>query len=123
MVPAAKFPPSTPFTNQYAAVLLMPDTVAVNCCACPTCKLVLVGEMEIDTEGDDPLIETVALAVAPGWTTLEAVTTIGTDGVAAGAVYRPEEEIVPTVEFPPMTVLTIHRRSPLLVPETFAVNC
>ena len=86
MVPTAELPPAIPFTNQLTAVLLVPDTVAMNCRDCPTCRLVLTGDMETDTDGDDVAIETVALAVARGWTTLSAVTTIGTEGAAEGAV-------------------------------------
>jgi hypothetical protein len=80
-----EFPPRIPFTNQLIAVLLVPDTVAVNCCDWPTCTLALVGEMETDIGGGD-VIETVALAEAVDWKTLCAVTVTELDGTAAGAV-------------------------------------
>src|SRR5947209_3537436 len=43
--------------------------------------------------------------------------------LAAGAVYRPEVEIVPVVEFPPETPSTPQVTAVLVEPETVAVNC
>ena len=88
IVPTVEFPPGIPLTNQLTAVLLVPDTVAANCCDWPACKLELVGEMETDIGGGG-VIETVALAVAAGWTALCAVTVTELDGANAGAVYKP----------------------------------
>ena len=45
IVPTAEFPPILPFTNQLIAVLLVPDTVAANCCDWPGCKLEAVGDI------------------------------------------------------------------------------
>jgi hypothetical protein len=42
---------------------------------------------------------------------------------AVGAVYKPEEEIVPVVEFPPIVPLTSQLTLALFVPETDAMNC
>ena len=72
-------------TNQLAAVLLVPDTVAVNCLDWPTCTLALVGEMETEI-AVGCVIETVALAEAVDLTVLCAVTVTELDGAAAGAV-------------------------------------
>jgi hypothetical protein len=44
-------------------------------------------------------------------------------GTAEGAVYSPEEVIVPTVEFPPVTPFTCQVTAVLEVPVTVAVNC
>jgi hypothetical protein len=66
-------------------MLLVADTVAANCCDCPTCTLALVGEMETDIGGGG-MIETVALAEAVVSTTLCAVTVAELDGIVAGAV-------------------------------------
>jgi hypothetical protein len=63
MVPYVLLPPRVPFTNQLMAGLLVPDSVALNWRDCPTCRLVLVGEMEIETGGGG-VIKIVALAVA-----------------------------------------------------------
>jgi len=45
IVPTAEFPPALPLTNQLIAVLLVPDTVAANCCDWPACKLEAVGDI------------------------------------------------------------------------------
>lgn len=45
------------------------------------------------------------------------------EGKDCGAVYRPEEEIVPVTEFPPATPLTLQFTAPELAPVTVAVNC
>jgi hypothetical protein len=36
IVPTVAYPPATPFTNHVAPWFVLPVTVAVNCCACPT---------------------------------------------------------------------------------------
>ena len=45
------------------------------------------------------------------------------DGGAAGAVYMPDEEIVPTVELPLCMPFTSQLTDVFVVPETVAVNC
>jgi len=45
------------------------------------------------------------------------------DGKDCGAVYSPEEEIVPLTEFPPATPLTPQFTPLELAPVTVAVNC
>src|SRR5579872_5983174 len=45
------------------------------------------------------------------------------DGKDCGAVYSPEEEIVPLTEFPPATPLTLQFTPLELAPVTVAVNC
>ena len=44
-------------------------------------------------------------------------------GRAAGALYKPFEEIVPTVEFPPVMLFTSQVTAVFDVPVTVAVNC
>ena len=44
-------------------------------------------------------------------------------GTAAGAVYRPDDEIVPTLELPPESPFTSQLTPVELVPETVALNC
>jgi len=48
---------------------------------------------------------------------------LGGEGKDCGAVYRPEEEIVPATEFPPATPLTLQFTTLELAPVTVAVNC
>ena len=122
IVPPLELPPTTPFTSQLTAVLLVPDTVALNAWVWPTFTLVLAGETATET-GTGALIATVALAEAVDCTVLCAVTFTELDGAAAGAVYKPEEETVPTVELPPRTPFTSQINPVLLVPDTDPVNC
>ncbi|MBV9624974.1 MAG: hypothetical protein JOZ14_13455 [Acidobacteria bacterium] len=86
MLPTVEFPPTAPFTSQLTAVLLVPDTVALNCCDWPVGKLELVGEIDTDIEGGSAVTETVALAVAVGCKALCAVTVTVVARAVAGAV-------------------------------------
>ena len=59
-----------------------------------------------------------------GETVLVAVIiTVEGDGTAAGAMYKPEAEIVPTALLPPGRPLTLHVTVVVVVPVTVAVNC
>ena len=70
------------------------------------------------------MIETIALPVALAFTTLCAVTVIAPEGTVLGAVYKPDEEIVPLlVAFPPGKPLTDQLTAVFVVPDTVAVNC
>src|SRR5947207_5347336 len=60
--------------------------------------------------------------VGSAWDTAATVTVAGF-GTTAGAVYRPELDIVPTVALPPITPLTCQVTAVLLVFCTVAVNC
>jgi ABC-type transporter Mla MlaB component len=84
-VPTVELPPDAPFTIQFTAVLLLPETAALNCWDCPTCRLALVGETETDTAGA-AVIETAALAEAVDCATLCAVTLMAVEGTDSGAV-------------------------------------
>jgi hypothetical protein len=102
-------------------VLEVPETCAVNCCECPVCTLTFDGEIETDTVCGK--IETVALADADVCAALWAEMVTTEDVAVDGALYVPDVDIVPTVEFPPTVPLTIQFTDVLLVPETAAVNC
>jgi hypothetical protein len=67
--------------------------------------------------------ETAALADAVACETLCAVTFTETEGTVRGAVYKPELEMIPVVEFPPRTPLTNQFTPVLLVAVTEALNC
>src|SRR5947207_3049389 len=60
--------------------------------------------------------------VGSAWDTAVTVTMAGF-GTTAGAVYRPELDIVPTVALPPVTPLPCHVTVVLLVFWTVLVNC
>jgi len=77
-----------------------------------------------DGLGAGALILTVALAEDAELATLVAVTvTDPPDGTEAGAVYKPDEVIVPVVALPPATPFTDQATPVLLEPETVAMNC
>ncbi|MBV9624971.1 MAG: hypothetical protein JOZ14_13440 [Acidobacteria bacterium] len=79
--------------------------------------------MAIEAEGVGEVIDTIALPVADGLTTVCAVTVTGPEGAVVGAVYIPDVEIVPLVAFPPGEPLTDQVTAVFGVPDTVAVNC
>jgi hypothetical protein len=99
IVPTVASPPAIPFTDQVTVVVLLPVTVAVNCCVWPTPTVTAEGE----TETWICVKVTVAVAVFELSATLVAVmVTDAGSGSVAGAVYRPESLIVPELA-PPLS--------------------
>src|SRR6266480_2777062 len=123
IVPTVALPPVTPLTCQVTAVLLVFCTVAVNCCVPPAPTVADTGEIVTRTTAAGVMV-TCAEAdfVGSAWDTAVTVTVAGF-GTTAGAVYRPELDIVPTVALPPVTPLTCQVTAVLLVFCTVAVNC
>jgi hypothetical protein len=122
-VPTLEFPPVAPFTDQVTLVFVVPETVAVNCCVFPAAKVAVVGETD-------------TLTVTAGWIVtfacanrlVSAMLVAATAAVVkaatdAGAVNNPPVEIVPTLEFPPVTPFTVHVTPVFVLPDTVAVNC
>src|SRR5690242_255523 len=78
---------------QVSPVLLVPETVGLNCCVCVANKLALPGVIETAT-GCSVTIE---LADCVGSATLVAVTvTVCVAEIVPGAVYKPDSEMLPT---------------------------
>jgi len=110
-------------TCQVTALLGCPLMVAVNCCEAKTSTVAGFGEtvtvpvpadvIVTDAEAD---LDVFAVEVAV------TVTVVGFGG-EFGAVYRPFEEIMPTVELPPIVPFTAQVTPVLDVPLTLAVNC
>ena len=123
IVPTNEFPPTTPATSQFRALLVVPETVAVNCCDLPTCTLALLGDIVTETCAGAGRTVTAAFAELVGAKALCAVTATGPVGTLAGAVYNPLAEIVPTDELPPTTPPTSQFTPVFVVPDTLAVNC
>jgi hypothetical protein len=94
-------------------VLLLPVTVAVNCCVALVCRLAEVGLIVTDTTGGTAVTVTVAEAFLVVSATLVAVTV----NVPAepGAVYNPLALMVPPV--------AAHVTAVFVLPVTVAVNC
>jgi hypothetical protein len=120
IVPTVEFPPATPLTLQFTAVFDVPPTVALNCWVCKTVSVALVGETPTETDGETVTLAWANLVVSA---VLVAVIVTAPDGTAAGALYKPALEIVPTVEFPPATPLTLQFTAVFAVPPTVALNC
>jgi len=97
---------------QVTLVLLVPITVAVNCCVPPVTSEAEVGETETDTVAGAVTV-TVADADLVLSETLVALT-VSVPGVP-GAVYMPPEVIVPRT--------ADHVTEVLLPPLTVALNC
>jgi hypothetical protein len=107
--------PISGLTDQLTPVLVVPPTVAVNCCAWDAPREMLAGLTVTVTGGARA---TVPFADWVGSTTLWAVTvTVCAVRTLAGAVYRPVESIVPSVGVIDQLTDT------LLLPETCAANC
>jgi hypothetical protein len=84
MVPTVELPPTVPLTSQLIAVLLVPETVALNACDRLSWTLALAGEIPTDTAA--AVTETDALAEAVDWAALRAVTVTEPAGTEDGAV-------------------------------------
>jgi hypothetical protein len=125
MVPAAALPPAVPFTLQVTAVFTEFVTVAVNCWVAEGATVTRDGATVTVTDGGaGGWTVTVAVPVDDGLCALAACTvTLAGLGTAAGAVYKPALEIVPTVAFPPATLLTLQVTPVFAAPFTVAVNC
>ena len=102
-------------------VLVEPVTVAMNCCVLPAATLTAVGEIVTAT---GITIVTVAVADFVG-SAFEATLTVTCEGVgiAAGAMYMPDEDTVPHAE--PLQPLPLTLQVTLLLPLPFTVarNC
>src|SRR5215471_18256357 len=100
---------------QFTALLLLPVTVAVNCCVCPCDSVADAGLTDTPTGGMSVIV---ALADLVGSAALVAVTiTACCDPIDAGAVYRPAALTVPTLG------AIDHVTALLLLPVTVALNC
>src|SRR5438876_293208 len=100
IVPTVALPPVTPLTCQVTAVLLVFCTAAANCCVPPAPTVADTGEIVTLTTAVGVMV-TCAEAdfVGSAWDIAVALTMSGF-GTTAGAVYRPELDIVPTVALP-----------------------
>jgi hypothetical protein len=127
IIPTVELPPAMLFTDQLTAAFVVPVTVAVKESVSPVPIVALAGKTWTRTPES---IVTVALAVTAALAAAIATTeTVGGFGNAAGAVYKPVELTVPSVELPPGTGvpdpwLTAQFTVMFeMVPVTVAVNC
>src|SRR5664279_442184 len=123
MVPQVDPAHPYPLKLHFTAVLVLPVTVAMNCCFAPVLSATIVGEIATDTV-PGPSTVTVADADTDGFASRVAVTaTRGGAGAVAGAVYSPvaviEPQEIPAQPLPETLQLT----TPPLPPVIVAVNC
>jgi len=115
VVPAVKRPAVEtvpPVAVHVTAVLLLPVTVAVNCCVPPVSTVAVVGATVTETVG---AAFTVTAAVADLVVSATEVAFTEKLPAVVPAVKRPAVEIVPPV--------AVHVTAVLLLPVTVAVNC
>jgi hypothetical protein len=105
-----------PLMLQVTEVLLVPVTVAVNCCFPPTPTDGFAGETLTAMLFGATIVTTVEPEIAPLKSDVAVTNTVFGAGAAAGAVYRPVELIDPQVmpEQPPPE--TLHTTTPLCEP-------
>jgi len=103
--------------DHVTVVLLVPCTVAANCCVFPEVRLVLVGDTLTltDVDGVEAVTDTVALAFFVGSAALVPVTVTFVLLLTEGAVNNPPLDMEPAV--------ADHVTAVLLVPCTAAANC
>jgi len=122
MVPKVEFPLLTWFTLHVTAVLLVPVSLTVNCWVFPLAGVAFAGETLIETDAAVTVTFADADLVVSATLVAVTVTVLGV-GTALGAVYSPISEMVPTVEFPPFTLFTLHSTALPIGPARTAVNC
>jgi hypothetical protein len=119
--PAAEIVPTAALSDQRTDVLVLPVTVAKNCVAAPAVRLTDAGDMvtftgaTIVAEADADLVGSARLVAATA--------TVAGVGTAAGAVYSPVLDTVPTVALPPASPFTAQETPAFVVPVTVAVSC
>lgn len=119
-MPKVELPPAMPFTLHVTAVegLPVPVTLTVNTWAAPV-ETVADSGRTLTTMLSCRVTVTEALSLGLAWLTAVTVTP-ALDGRIAGAVKRPDDEIVPVDVLPPMTPLTCHVTFVLVLPITVA---
>lgn len=112
-----------PFTLQFTPVKAPPAplTFAVNVCVPPVERVAVAGSTFTEILSCSV---TATELLARGSAALTAVTaTLGGDGKITGAVYIPDELIVPAFALPPGTPFTCHDTLVFELPVTLAWNC
>ena len=121
-MPMVEFPPGMLLTSQVTAVFAALVTLAVNCCVVFPGTLTLDGDTAT-TGGNARMVTVVDADTAESAAEIAVTVSALGLGTVAGAVKRPDAEIVPVVGVPPVTPLTCHTTAELLEFVTVAVNC
>jgi hypothetical protein len=120
IVPTAEFPPAIPFTLHVTAVdgLPVPVTFAAKTWAPVVATDTLEGDtLTVTSSSSETVTEALALASA---TLVAMIFELACVGRTAGAVKRPDAEIVPTLAFPATKPSTLHVTLVFDVPITLA---
>ena len=110
-----------PETFQMTALLLVPVTVAVNCCWPPTFTCAVDGETV--TVGPDTTVTVAVADLLESATEVAVTVTVGGFGTTEGAVYSPLAVTMPQAAPLQPAPETLHRTAMFPVPVTVAVNC
>jgi hypothetical protein len=112
-----------PLTFQVTPVLLVPVTLAENCCCPPTASVARVGVTVTETLTTAWTVTVAVPTTAESASEVALTVTVLGLGTVAGAVYRPVPVIWPqTMPLHPAPV-TLQITTLLLVPVTAAENC
>lgn len=122
MVPTTALPPAAPFTAHVTGVVVLPETIVLNCNVLLRTKLAVIGITVRELEAATMFTFAEALNVVSACETAIIVTVVGF-GTLKGAVYRPVVEMMPMVEFPPAVPFTCQVTAVPALLLTFAPNC
>jgi hypothetical protein len=106
IIPTDELPPAIALTLQFTDVLELPVTAPVNIWVIPAVTFAIPG-VTVTAMGAATVTVAMADLVVSAEDMALMVTAAG-EGTVEGAVYTPAEEIIPTVELPPFTPLTLH---------------
>ena len=121
MLPQLDPEQAAPLMLQSTAVLLLPATVARNCCWPSIATTAFVGEMDTTTDG---MMVTIADAdFVLSASDVAFTVTCGGCGIAPGAVYKPLALIVPQALPLQPEPVRLQLTLVFVVPVTVAVNC
>jgi hypothetical protein len=111
IVPSVALPPVMPLTLQVTPDEAVPETVTVKTCAPPVGTLAAGGATDTTILLCNRVTDAEPLACASAWLTAVTVTVAGL-GIVPGAVYSPDGDTVPKVEFPPAMPFTFQETAP-----------
>lgn len=121
-MPTVALPPATPFTAHVTGVVVLPETIVLNCSVLPRTRLTVIGITVRELDSATRLTFAEALKVVSACEIAMIVTVVGF-GTLKGAMYRPVVEIMPMVEFPPGVPFTCHVTAVVELLLRLAPNC
>lgn len=123
IVPVVAIPPVTPFTCQVTAVLDVFVTLAENCCVKPVVTVAVLGLTVTVMAGGAVTVTTAVPDFVAYACEVAVMVTVPPVGTVPGAVYKPDEFMVPMLAALAEELLTCQVTAVFVVPVTVAVNC